>query len=159
MKKRVLSLLLALTMCLSLCVPAFAAQPEEIEPNNLGGSYVKKVVTAEYEEWSDIVRVSNNLTTGPAGGSISCTISKKISFESDGSILGLSFNILASVSSDKGYTLNVGANQSAYMGFRARFSVEEGIRQTVSVITGQILSENTYVAKTPLYGDYILVPV
>lgn len=158
MKKKFLSLLLALAMCLSFSVPVFAAQPEEIDPNNLGGSFYRKVVTNEYYEWSEYRRVSHDLKTGAEGGSITCSEIETFSVSFSGEVYGLSFNTEGTIESSDDYSLNVGPYQSVYMGFRARILVEEGIRQKVSVITNQVLSENTYVARIPQYGEYALLP-
>ncbi|MFE4708031.1 hypothetical protein [Peribacillus simplex] len=67
---------------------------------------VKKKVK-KYEEWSNYKRVSDNLTTGKAGGSISSTKSVTFNTSVTGSIYGLGISTGASKTSTVGYTLNV----------------------------------------------------
>lgn len=160
MKKRVLSLLLALTMCLSLCVPAFAAQPEEIEPNigPIGGSYyyTKRIISTD-EEWSEYRRVSSNLEAGPAGGTLYCDTVTTFTFEFTGEISELGFAVGTELSSSVGHSINVPANRTAYLGYKVMWYIEEGIREKRSAISNQVLSENTYTVKIPQYGQYGLI--
>ena len=161
MKKKFLSLLLALAMCLSLGVPAFAASPEEVDPNvgPIGGAdyYYTKRVTRTYEGWSESRRVSSNLSAGPAGGTISCDRVTTFSLQITGEVSGLGFGVGTEVSSSVGYTINVPANRTAYMSFKAWCVFEEGIREKRSTLNNQIISENDYIIGFPQYGQYELV--
>ena len=69
--------------------------------------------------------------------------------------LGISTN--TSISSEIGYTLNVGANRRVYMGYRVYYKVEQGTRELYDIVTGQVISSNSYTVKTPQYGEYKLI--
>ncbi|MFE5429154.1 hypothetical protein [Peribacillus simplex] len=119
---------------------------------------VKKKVK-KYEEWSNYKRVSDNLTTGKAGGSISSTKSVTFNTSVTGSIYGLGISTGASKTSTVGYTLNVGANKRVYMGYKVRYSVEEGENHKVDIVTGKTISKSKYKVKKPKYGEYKLISV
>ncbi|MCY9138185.1 hypothetical protein AB9M93_15185 [Peribacillus frigoritolerans] len=117
---------------------------------------VKKKVK-KYEQWSSFKRVSDNLTTGKKGGSISSTKSVTFTTSVTGSIKGLGISTSASKTSTVGYTLNADPNSVMYMGYRVRYSVEEGENHKVDIVTGKTVSKNTYKVKKPMYGDYKLL--
>lgn len=118
--------------------------------------YRKKNVTYSYE-WSSGKRVSDNLVTGPAGGSISSTVTVTFGTIVIGNISNLGINANVSISNSKNYTLNVGANKRVYMAYRVYYKVENGTREYYDMITGKVISSNTYTVKTPQYGEYFLV--
>lgn len=119
---------------------------------------VRKVNVSTSYEWSPFKRVSDNITTGPSGGSISCTKSESFSVAVAGNIQGLGFSLSASVSSSIGYTLNVPANATKYMGYRAYYKVERGTREEYNIANGSVVNRNSYTIKTPQYGEYKLLP-
>ncbi|QYY44759.1 hypothetical protein ACKE5C_19235 (plasmid) [Aneurinibacillus thermoaerophilus] len=110
-----------------------------------------------YETWSDYKRVSDNLVTGGAGGSISANQSVTFTTTVSGNIAGLGISTSGSISSSVGYTLNVPPNKRVYMGYRVRYSVEEGTNCLVDIVTGKVLSSSKYVVKRPIYGEYALL--
>lgn len=130
----------------------------EISPMGINSYRTRKVNVTTTEEWSSYKRVSDNLNTwGSQGGSISSNKSYTFSAEVDGNISGLGITLGGSVSSQIGYTLNVGPNQAVYMGFRTKYKVERGTREVYDTITGRIQSSNKYTVKKPLYGTYKLL--
>lgn len=118
--------------------------------------YRKKNVKT-YREWSGYRRISDNLKTGSKGGSISANKSTTFSATISGSIYGINVNSSGSVSSSKGYTLNVGGNKRVYLGYRTQYAVETGKREQYDLATGKVYSTNNYTVKRPLYGEYALI--
>lgn len=106
-------------------------------------------------EWSGYHRVSDTIRTGPKGGSISTTKSLSFGGSVKGNIQGLDVSINGTVSSSVGYTLHVGGNQTAYIGYRVLYLVEEGTR-VVRDGSG-VISQNTYIARKPIRGEYALL--
>jgi len=43
------------------------------------------------------------------------------------------------------------------MGYRVKYSVEEGTREMIDLVTGKVVSSNTYVVKNPKFGEYKLI--
>lgn len=117
---------------------------------------VKKNVKKS-ESWSGYKRVSDNIKTGKSGGSISSTKEVTFGTQVDGNIGGLGISTNASRTSSVGYTLNVGANKTVYMGYRVRYSVEKGENHRVDIVTGKTISKSNYVVKKPKYGEYKLI--
>lgn len=74
-----------------------------------------------------------------------------------GNIKGIPVTVGGSISSTVGYTLNVPANKTVYMGYRVKYSVEEGTREMIDLVTGKVVSSNTYVVKNPKFGEYKLI--
>lgn len=118
--------------------------------------YRKKNVKS-YQEWSGYRRISDNLKTGAAGGSISATKTTTFGVSVSGDISGINVNASGSVSSAKGYKLNVGANKRVYLGYRTRYAVETGKREQYDLETGKVYRTNNYTVKRPLYGEYALI--
>lgn len=118
--------------------------------------YRKKNVKSS-TEWSGYKRVSDNLATTGKGGSL-CS-NKSVSFDAvvSGGTSGLGISLGPAVSSEIGYTLNVGANKRVYMGYRVFYKVEKGTRETYDVTNGKVVSVNEYVVKKPQYGEYTLI--
>lgn len=110
-------------------------------------------------EWSGYRRISNNLKTGSKGGSISSTTATTFKTDVSGNISGINVSLGGSKSSSKGYTLNVGANQNVYMGFRVRYAVESGIREKYDFTTGKVYERNSYKVRKPQYGEYALIRI
>lgn len=180
--RKLLSLILSFVMLFTLTIPAFASEADslyvnecdiEIVPDNaLTGNYTessenaprfindfryRKInVTTSYE-WSAYKRVSDNLVTDSEGGSISSTKSVSFGTEVTGNIGSLGISTNTSISSEIGYTLNVGANRRVYMGYRVYYKVEQGTRELYDIVTGQVISSNSYTVKTPQYGEYKLI--
>ena len=102
-------------------------------------------------------RVSDNLQTGPAGGSITSTSEVTFGTEVSGNISGLGISVHISKKSAKGYTLNVGANRRVYMAYRVCYRVETGTNEYYDAITGKVYSSSSYTVKVPQYGEYGLV--
>lgn len=106
-------------------------------------------------EWSSYHRVSDTIRTGPKGGSISTTKSLSFGGSIKGSVQGIDVSVNGTVSSSVGYTLHIGGNQRAHIGYRVLYLVEEGTR-IVSDGSGE-LSRNTYIARKPIRGEYALL--
>lgn len=102
-------------------------------------------------------RVSDNLVTDSEGGSISASKSVTFGTEVSGDITGINISTSASITSEIGYTLNVGANKRVYMGYRVYYAVEKGTRELYDVVTGEVLRSNSYTVKVPQYGEYKLI--
>lgn len=135
----------------------FASSSEGMNPHMINEyRYRKKNVTYSYE-WSSGKRVSDNLVTGADGGSISSTVTVTFGTIVSGNIANLGISTNTSISSSKNYTLNVGANKRVYMAYRVYYKVEHGTREYYDMITGEVISSNTYTIKTPQYGEYYLV--
>ncbi len=118
--------------------------------------YRKTNVKISYQ-WSGYKRVSDNLKTTSAGGSISANKGVTFGTEVSGNIYQLGISTGVSLSSEKNYTLNVGANQSVYMGYRVKYKVETGTREMYDMVTGRVISSNKYTVKTPIHGEYALL--
>ncbi|MGN7283280.1 hypothetical protein ACTHP2_19380 [Bacillus altitudinis] len=114
--------------------------------------YVKKSTG-----WSKYKRISDNIKTGKAGGSI--TANKTVTFgtTSSGDVRGLTFGFNVSKSSAKGYTLNVGPNKRVYMGYRVNYNIEKGENWLIDIATGKVMSKKKYTHKKPRFGEYGLV--
>ncbi|CAM5705105.1 putative protein OS=Lysinibacillus sphaericus OX=1421 GN=LS41612_21530 PE=4 SV=1 [Lysinibacillus sphaericus] len=82
-------------------------------------SDIERQTLGQYFEWSDFKRVSDNLTTGAAGGSI--TSSNTVSFQTEvsGIIDGLGYSRSKSITSSIGYTLHANPNTTVYMGYKS----------------------------------------
>lgn len=130
---------------------------DEIQPRSINPVRYRKENVRVTEEWSSALRISDYITTGRAGGSITSTYSKTISGSVSGNIYGISVQFGGSVSASKGYTLQVGPNQRKCLGYRAKYRVERGTRVTYDAQSGKVLSRNSYVAKKTLYGNYFLM--
>ncbi|PRR95134.1 hypothetical protein C6W20_18755 [Bacillus sp. NMCN6] len=107
--------------------------------------------------WSKYKRISDNIKTGKAGGSI--TANKTVTFgtTSSGDIRGLTFGFNVSKSSAKGYTLNVGPNKRVYMGYRVNYNIEKGENWLVDIVTGKVMDKTKYTHKKPRFGEYGLI--
>ncbi|CUM80041.1 hypothetical protein GMB34_00595 [Turicibacter sanguinis] len=138
-------------------VQASENQIEEVSPRFINEYRYRKTNVKTSYQWSSYKRVSDNLKTGPEGGSISANKSVSFGTEVSGNIsqLGIATNI--SLSSSKEYTLNVGANKRVYMAYRVKYKVETGTREMYDMVTGRVISSNTYTVKTPQYGEYALL--
>lgn len=180
--KKVLSLVVSAAMLFALAIPAFAVESDplyvnecdiEIVPSDaLTGNYVdapedaprfindfryRKTNVTTSNGWSAYKRVSDNLVTDSEGGSISTSKSVTFGTEVSGDIYGLNISTSASITSEIGYTLNVGANKRVYMGYRVYYAIEKGTRELYDIVTGEVLSSNTYTVKVPQYGEYKLI--
>lgn len=179
--KRLVSFLLAAVMIFTLSFSAFAAASDSLyvnesdieivpdnaltgtpdtsepAPNFVNDYRYRKVNVTTSHEWSPYKRVSDNIQTGSEGGSISA--SKSVTFGTDvsGEIAGLDISTNASISSEVGYTLNVGANKRVYMGYRVYYEVEKGTREYYDIVTGEVIKSNPYTVKVPQYGEYKLI--
>jgi hypothetical protein len=113
---------------------------------NYSKSNVKKTT-----EWSSFRRISDKISTGSAGGSISSNRITTFGTVASGSYANLVFSLNKSKSS-MGYTLNVPKNYRVYLGYRMKYNVEKGTRLTK---TGKAVRDRTpYKIKTPFYGEY-----
>ena len=132
-----------------------------VEPQDGGFNgyyYTKKNPVVTYE-WSTVKRISDDLETGPAGGSITSNKSVTFTAQIGSSAKGLTFSGSTSISSAIGYTLHVGGNRKAYMGYKVYYRVETGIREKRSMTTSKVVSTNTYTVKTIDHGSYCMVNV
>lgn len=182
MKKKLLSAVLSIALILSLTSGAFAveagggevlsnAEYDVISECNCynasvrGGdvnlwSYRKVNVTTTYE-WSGYYRVSDNIYTSSAGGSISCNQSRSFGASISGDVSFINVSASGSVSSSIGYALHVGPYQQVYMGYRVMYKVERGTREKYCSAIGcegsPPVESNNYIAKSPQYGEYALI--
>ncbi|WLR44433.1 hypothetical protein LC087_18800 (plasmid) [Bacillus carboniphilus] len=117
--------------------------------------YKKSNVKTTYS-WSSYKRVSDNLKTSSKGGSLTANKSVSFSTQLSGAWRFLNLSLGGSVSSSKGYTLNVGPNKRVYMGYRVRYKTETGYRITYDKMTGRQYSKKKYTFKKPLHGEYAL---
>lgn len=133
------------------------ALEDNIYPKFINDYRNRKTNVSIYYESSPNKRVSSNIQTGKAGGSI--ISSRTVTFETNisGDIEGLGISTTVSISSTKGYVLNVGANQRAYMGFRVYYRVETGINELYDINTGKVIRSSRYTVKVPEYGEYVLI--
>lgn len=182
--KKFLSPIFSLVMVFTLSIPASATESNLLYVNEseikvvadsaLTGNYSESIeteinpafindyryrktnVTTSYE-WSPYKRVSDNIITDENGGSISANKSVTFGTEVTGSIDSLDISKNASITSEVGYTLNVGSNKRVYMGYRARYTVEKGTRECYDIVTGEVISSNSYTVKTPIFGEYKLI--
>lgn len=127
----------------------------EISPRYALSTRKKNVKTTK--EWSGFKRVSDNISTGKKGGSISANRSVSFTAGVSGDVRGINVSASGTVSSSIGYTLNAGANQRVYLAYRALYSVERGTREVYRTASGKVQSSNSYTAKKPLYGEYKLI--
>ncbi|EOI05026.1 hypothetical protein UAY_00500 [Enterococcus moraviensis ATCC BAA-383] len=127
----------------------------EIAPRYALSTRKKNVKT--YDEWSGYKRISDNVATGSKGGSITATKTATFGASVSGDIKGIKVNASGSVSSAKGYTLNIGANKRVYLGYRVRYAVETGTREVYRTASGKLHSSNKYTVKRPKYGEYALI--
>lgn len=130
---------------------------ENIKPSFVNDFRNRKKNVRTYNEWSPFKRVSDNIHTGNAGGSISSNKSVTFGCSVSGNINGLYISTNGSVSSSIGYTLNVGKNKRVYMGYRVYYKVEKGINEYYDIVTGKVIRSNSYTVKTPQYGEYKLI--
>lgn len=130
-----------------------------IKPQFFGDFRHEKKNVKYHEEWSKFKRVSDNITTGKAGGSILST--DEVSFETgvSGDVRGLNFSAGVTKTSSIGYTLNADPKTTSYMGYRVRYKVEEGENHYRDVVLGKTISKKKYKRKVPKYGDYKLIKV
>ena len=118
---------------------------------------IRKINPKVTTEYSGFKRVSDDLKTGSAGGSISVNNSVSISGGTTGNVYGISVQSGKSTTSSVGYTLNVGPNKTAYVGYRAVYRVERGIREVYRTGSGIIETSNSYTAKLVTNGEYALI--
>lgn len=134
----------------------------QVQSNDKNGRRVvnpvryRKTNVRTYKSYSGWHRVSDDLTTGPKGGSIKCNRTITLSGGVSGKIKGISVSFGGSRASEVGYTLNVGGNQTRHMVFRVKYAVETGTREVYDAVTGKVIGRNTYTAKTVLNGEYAL---
>ena len=119
--------------------------------------YSKENVKISYA-WSPYKRVSDNITTGSKGGSITATKSVSFKGEVSGSYYGISLDLGKTQTSSKGYRLNADPNSTSYMGYRVWQKIETGTHVRTDVVTGAKVKKK-YTAKAPQYGDYKLIKV
>lgn len=124
---------------------------------SISGFRNRKTNVSTYNEWSDYRRVSDNIQTGSAGGSMPCTESITFSTEVSGYIFGLGKEKGTSKSSSIGYTLNVGADKRVYMGYRVYYKVETGTNEFYDTLTGEVLTSGSYTIKVPQDEEYALI--
>jgi hypothetical protein len=109
-------------------------------------------------ETSNYRRVSDDVNTyGAASGTITANRTTTFNTAVSGSVQGLNINTGVSVSSSKSYSLTVGPNRNVYLGYRVVYDVEKGTRETYDVVTGRVISTNTYTVKKPRHGGYKLI--
>ena len=183
--KKLVSLFLAFALCLTFSTPVFAKEDSqskyvnewevEILPgpdkniNNDENNILENPVVnggdtdiwcwrkTNVYEWSGYYRVSDNLVTSEAGGSLCCDRSITISASISGNTSNINVTASGSVSTSIGYTLNVGPNKRVYMGYRVYKYIERGTREYYNQYNGQVLSSNSYTAISPQYGEYVLI--
>lgn len=161
--KQVSAVIFALAVSFTLLVTPNTASAANVSTSGEVKPYfvndfrnVKKNVKT-YEAWSSYKRVSDNLVTGKKNGSISSNRSVTIKTDVSGEIVGLGISTGAQVTSDIGYRLTVGPNESVYMGYSAKYKVEEGENHWVDIVTGKTIKKSTYKVKKPMYGSYKLI--
>lgn len=138
----------------------YTAIQSEIGPRSLDPTkdirYRKKNTTTTYE-WSGYKRVSDDLITDSAGGSLSSTKSVSFGPSVAGSIYGLlDISVGGTLESETGYVLNVDPYKHVYMVYRVKYKVEKGTRECYDALTGKVLSSNKYTVKSPQHGEYSL---
>lgn len=131
-------------------------QSSEIDPYFINDFRFSKENVSFSESWSPYKRVSENITTGKAGGSISATKTESFTVQITGPVNGIDVSTGKTLSSSVGYTLNADPNKSVYMGFRVKYKVESGTHVTTDIATGKV-TKKAYTVKVPMFGDYKLI--
>lgn len=139
--------------------PNVANSNAEVSPSFINDFRYRAVNVTTSNEWSGYRRVSDNLKTGKGGGSISANKTTTFDTSVSGEINGLGISTSKSISSSIGYTLNVAPNTTVYMGYRVYYKVEKGTREYYDLVTGKVISRNSYTVKVPQYGEYKLITV
>lgn len=135
---------------------------KKLEANNSSietrafGTYARKTNVRVTNEWSGYRAVSHTVRASSAGASISTDRTTSFGATVSGDISKLNIALNASVSSTIGYTLNIPANRTAYLGFRVLYRVERGTR-TEYFYDGKVYKRNNYVVKIPIRGEYALI--
>lgn len=120
------------------------------------GTYARKSNVRVRNEWSGYRAVSHTVKASSAGASISTDRTTSFGTSISGDISKLNIGTNASVSSTIGYTLNIPANKTAYLGFRVLYRVETGTR-TEYLYDGKVYKKSNYTVKTPIRGEYALI--
>lgn len=116
--------------------------------------YRKKNVSTYYE-WSSHKRASDNLSTyGTSGGTITATKETTFGAEISGNIYGIDVSVSGSVTNNIGYSVSIGPNRVVYLGYKVYYKVEKGTREYYDLVTGKVMSSNSYTVKVPQYGQY-----
>lgn len=168
MLKKFSCLLLAIMLIGSMGITSVAAyekgednaqtiSSEEESPRYVNPYFYEYVKNSTSYEWSVYKRVSDNIHTGSAGGSISCTQSVSFSANVTGNVYGISIDVGNTLSSTIGYTLNAGPNVTVYMAYRVKYEIETGTRYVYDAETGKLVSQNPVTIERPLYGEYKLL--
>lgn len=171
MKKKLATILLGCTMILPSTVGVFANemdtnvalesnmtnQDDTKDPRSINEYYYRKSNVKTSTEWSPYKRVSDTISVGPKGGSITSTKTQTFKADVSGDISKINVTVGKSLSSSTGYTLHADPNTRVYMGYRVKYDVETGVREKVDMITDRVVSSNTYTVKNPAYGEYKLI--
>lgn len=120
------------------------------------GTYARKSNVRVTNQWSGYRPVSHTVRASSAGASISTDRTTTFGTSVYGNISKLNIGTNASVSSTIGYTLNIPANKTAYLGFRVLYRVETGTR-TEYFYDGKVYKKSNYTVKTPIRGEYALI--
>lgn len=136
--------------------------PEVVESDVYTPSFIndfryRKLNVRNYYEWSNFVRVSDNVTTTAVGGSV--TVNKGVTFSTvvSGSVVGLNMSTSKALTSSVGYSLGIEPKRTGYMGYQVYYKVEAGTREMFDVSTGKVWERNSYVVKVPQYGNYKII--
>lgn len=130
---------------------------DTVKKSQYHGYYYKKKVKRTYTAYSPYKRVSSSVKFPKNGGSISVTRTVTIYSSISGNIQGISVNAGGSVTSSVGYRLNGTPGLTQYVGFRAKYKVEEGVRYKYNQTTRKLVSTNTYKVMKPIKGEYALL--
>ncbi len=130
---------------------------QQVQPYFVNDFRYRKVDVEEYEEWSEPKRVSDNITTGSQGGSISSSRTRTFNTVISGSIHGLGISTGKSITSSIGYTLHVDPYSTVYLGYKVYYEVESGKWEYYDIVTDKVISSGYYTVKKPIKGEYVLV--
>lgn len=129
---------------------------DQITPNFVNPYRYTKENVSKRTAWSAWKRVSDDLETQGAGGSLVADRTATFSSSSSGNIKGLNISIGGSLTSKKGYILHVEPYKKQYMAYRVRMEIETGTNVRTDVVTGKKV-RTSYTVRRVLNGAYGLL--
>lgn len=127
----------------------------------MSGYYYKKAKVKYSNKWSKVKRCSDNMRARKGQtGTLTCNKSVSFSGSISGNIKGITtISVGATYSSITGYSISFKGPATCYMGYKAYYKIEKGIRKKYNMNTMKCVSSNKYTVRKALHGQYQTVKV